>query len=242
MSKKSCWCCLILYLAIFGSFCGLEIDTFVEDLPFFQWTTFLLFFNVLFVLMLPPLVYAILYSIPSLWNRRTVRNTVLVANSIYFIFAILFSLYKSARNMDFDFYFFWYNLSVALSVLWKLYAPWLFVIVLCVVGFMFFQKAAFAPLVSEPLHQSPEEGLAAFCRDRARQPALPDDHGQTRSAALPSGFLYASFFSDRHLRTEYRDRYEAHMDVLQSNARKTTGHGNAFQYWETSSFSCSRRA
>ena len=175
MSNKTSWCCLILYLAIFGSYCGLEIDTFVEDLPLFQWSTCLLFFNVLFVLMLPPLVYALLYSIKTLWNRRAVRNTVLIVNSIYFIFAILFSLYKSARNMDFDFYFFWYNLSVALSVLWKLYAPWLFVIALCVAGFVFFQKTAFAPIVSI-LNKSPRKAWAIFAGVVVAQPAMPADH------------------------------------------------------------------
>ena len=175
MSNKTSWCCLILYLAIFGSYCGLEIDTVVEDLPLLQWSTCLLFFNVLFVLMLPPLVYALLYSIKPLWNRRAVRNAVLIVNSIYFIFALLFSLYKSARNMDFDFYFFWYNLSVALSVLWKLYAPWLFVIALCVAGFVFFQKIAFAPIVVDP-QQVAKKSLGYFCRGRGTQPAMPADH------------------------------------------------------------------
>ena len=63
--------------------------------------------------------------------------------------------------MDFDFYFFWYNLSVALSVLWKLYAPWLFVIALCVAGFVFFQKTAFAPIVAI-LNKSPRQAWTIF--------------------------------------------------------------------------------
>jgi hypothetical protein len=225
MSKKTCWYCFILYLAIFGSFCGLEINTIVEDLPFFQWTTFLLFFNVLFVLMLPPLVYSIFYSIPSLWNRRAVRNSVLIVNSVCFIFAILFSLYKSARHMDFDFYFFWYNLSVALSVLWKLYAPWLFVIALCVAGFVLFQKAAFAPIVSI-LNKSPKKAWPVFAGITVAS-LLCQLITVSTVRGSTAGFLYASFFSDRHLRTDYRERYEAHMGALQSKAVKTTGQGDA---------------
>ena len=224
MSKKTCWFCFIFYLAILASYCSLEIDTFVEDLPFFQANTFLLFFNVLFVLMIPPLVYAIVYSVPSLWNKRVLRNTILTANSVYVVFAILFAIYKCARNMDFDFYFFWYNLSVALSVLWKLYAPWLFVLVLCVAGFVFFQKAAFAPLVSM-LKKSPKRNWTVFATVvGASLLCQLVTVGAIRGSAV--GFLYASFFSDRHLRTEYRDRYEAHMDILKSNARKTVGQGN----------------
>ena len=224
MSKKTCWCCFILYLAIFGSYCGLEIDNFVEDLPFFQWSTLLLFFNILFVLMLPPLAYAIFRSIPSVWSRSVIRNTVLTANSIYVVFAILFSVYKCARNMDFDFYFFWYNLSVALSVLWKLYAPWLFVIVFCVVGFVFLQKAAFAPIVAM-LKKSPKKAWPVFAGIvSASLLCQLMTVGTVRGSAV--GFLYASFFSDRQLRTEYRDLYKTHIDVLKSSARKTVGQGN----------------
>ncbi|HTY61163.1 MAG TPA: sulfatase-like hydrolase/transferase [Acidobacteriota bacterium] len=225
MSKKTSWCCFIVYLAILGSYCGLEIDTFVEDLPFFQWNTFLIFFNVLFVLLVPPLVYALLNSRPSLWNRRGLRNTVLTANAVYFIFAILFSLYKSARHMDFDFYFFWYNIAVALSVLWKLYAPWLIVLVLCVVGFVIFQKAAFGPVVSI-LKKSPKKAWPIFVGITAASLfcQLITVHSVRGSTA---GFLYASFFSDRHLRNEYRDRYEAHMSVLRADGVKTTGKGDA---------------
>ena len=225
MSPKTTWSCFILYLAIFGSYCGLEIDTFVEDLPFFQWSTFLLFFNVLFVLMLPPLVYSILNSTPSLWKRRSIRNTVLTANSVYFIFAVLFSLYKSARNMDFDFYFFWYNFSVAVSVLWKLYAPWLFVIILCLVGFIFFQKAAFAPIVSalNGSRGKPWSVLAGIVAASLICQLITV--GTVRGSTV--GFLYASFLSDRHLRTDYRALYETHMAALRSNTVKITGKGDA---------------
>jgi hypothetical protein len=225
MSNKTSWCCLILYLAIFGSYCGLEIDTVVEDLPLFQWSTYILFFNVLFVLMLPPLVYALLYSIKPLWSRRAVRNTVIIVNSIYFIFALLLSLYKSARNMDFDFYFFWYNLSVALSVLWKLYAPWLFVIALCVAGFVFFQKTAFSPIVAV-LNKSPRKAWAIFTGVVVLSLLCQLITIRTVRGSA-AGFLYASFFSDRHLRNDYRERYETHMAVLQSNGHKTVGQGNA---------------
>lgn len=48
MKNKMRWILFSLYLAVLGSYCGLEIDTLVEDLPFFQISTLILFTNVLF--------------------------------------------------------------------------------------------------------------------------------------------------------------------------------------------------
>lgn len=225
MSKKVSWWCFILYMAIFGSFCGLEVDTFVEDLPFFQASTFLLLFNVLFVLLLPPLIYALLVSIPSLWNKRAVRNLILILNSIYFHFAILFLLYKSARDMDFDFYFFWYNLTVALSVLWKLFAPWLFVLAISVAFFAFYQKHAFAPIVSM-LRKRPGKAWAIFAGIVVASGLcqLITIHSVRGSTA---GFFYASFLSDRRLRTDYRQLYDAHITALRSKALDAADRGDA---------------
>ena len=224
MSKKASWFLCILYLAIFGSFCGLEIDTFVEDLPFFRFSTFLIFFNVLFVLLLPPLVYALFSSIRPLWSRRVIRTGILILNSIYFHFAILFLLYKAVRDMDFDFYFFWYNLTVALSVLWKLYAPWLIVLAFSIVLFVFLQKAAFAPVVAI-LHKHGGKAWIIFAGIAVA--SILCQLATIRSVrGSTAGFLYASFFSDRHLRTDYRKLYSDHMATLQANEFKTAGKGD----------------
>ena len=56
MSKKVRWWLFILYLALFGSYCGLEIDTFVADTPFFRLDTLLLFINVLWIMLVPPIL------------------------------------------------------------------------------------------------------------------------------------------------------------------------------------------
>jgi hypothetical protein len=212
LSSKTCWCLFILYLAIWGSFCGLEIDTFVEDLPFFQMSTLLLFFDVLFVLLLPPLIYAFFASKESLWKRRGFRVSVLTLNSVYFHLVILFLLYKAVRDMDFDFYFFWYNLTVALSVLWRLFAPWLVVIALSVAAFAYFQKYAFAPVL-RILHKFPGKAwmlLAGVTTASlvCQLGTIPSIRGST------AGFLYASFFSDRQLRTDYRKLYGEYMAFL----------------------------
>ena len=100
----------MLYLAIFGSYCGLEIDTFVEDLPFFQPYTFLLFLNVLFVLLVPVFLYAAVSQITIFQKYRALKAPVLFFNSLFIHFVILLAIYKSVRNADFDFFFFWLNI------------------------------------------------------------------------------------------------------------------------------------
>ena len=215
---KSRWYFFIFYLALFGSFCGLEIDTFKADLPFFQISTFFLLFNVLFVLLVPPLSYALFSSIRIFWQNRFARTCVLILNAVYFYFVALLAIYKSVRKIDFDFYLFWYNTADALPVLWKLYAPWLFAIVFSMIGFIFLQKPAFSPLMTF-LRRSPRKrGLvltALFASSLACQVLTIS----TVRGSL-TGFLYASFMSDRRLRSDYHELYRKHIDTLLSESAR----------------------
>ena len=114
MSNKTCRWLFVLYLAIAGSYCGLEIDTFLGDTPFFRIGTLLLFCNVLCVMLVPPIVCALFASIRCVWTNRAFRGILLVLNALYFLCAIFLALYKWARKIDFDFYFLWYNTADAL--------------------------------------------------------------------------------------------------------------------------------
>ncbi len=216
---KGRWYFFAFYLALFGSFCGLEIDTFKADLPFFQVSTFLLLFNVLFVLLVPPLIYAFFSSIRAFWQNRVARTAILILNAVYFHFVALLAIYKSARKIDFDFYFFWYNAADALPVLWKLFAPWLFAITFSMIAFVFLQKPAFTPLVTF-LSKSPRKRgfvlTAIFVSSLACQLL-------TISTVRGSmtGFLYASFMSDRRLRSDYHELYQKHIETLMSENSRT---------------------
>ena len=190
---------LLLYLALAGSFCGLEIDTFVSDLPFFQVSTLLLFVNVLGVMAVPPLLY-------GFFSSRRRRWIILVLNTLYFHAAAFLAIYKSARKIDFDFYFFWYNTADALPVLWKIYAPWFFVLALTLAGFVFLQKPAFTPLAGKKFLLLGILGASALCQAATLS--------TVRGSA--AGFLYASFFSDRRLREDYRKFYGRHIAALRS--------------------------
>ncbi len=208
-------------MAIFGSFCGLEIDTFVEDLPFFQWSTLLLFLNVLFVLLLPLIAYALLSLVSSLWENRAFRFGILFLNSIYIHFVILLAIYKAERNIDFDFFFFWHNISVAMSVLWKLYAPGLLTLTLSIIIVTFLQIPTFSPVIAI-LRKSPRNAwtilFVIFTSSLICQALTLDKiRGST------SGFLYASFLSDRTLRVNYRDMYQQYIANLRSNELETSG-------------------
>ncbi len=208
-------------MAIFGSFCGLEIDTFVEDLPFLQLSTLLLFLNVLFVLLLPLIVCALLSLFRSLWENRAFRIGILFLNSIYIHFVILLAIYKAGRNIDFDFFFFWHNISVAMSVLWKLYAPGLLALALSIIIVTFLQIPTFSPLMAL-LHKSPRKTwtvlILIFLSSLICQTLTLDKiRGST------SGFLYASFLSDRTLRNNYRDMYQDHIANLRSNELEING-------------------
>jgi len=224
MSNKTRWSFFIFYMAIFGSFCGLEIDTFVEDLPFFQISTLLLFINVLFVLLLPLLVYAVCSQLPLLRENRLIKAVILFLNSIYIHFIILLAIYKSMRDMDFDFFFLWHNISVALSVLWKLYAPWLFALVLSIAFFILLQILAFSPVINV-LRKFPRKSWGIFIllfisSILCQLFTLDTIRGST------SGFVYANFLSDRTLRNNYRDLYQDHIESLRSGNIEPTGSEN----------------
>lgn len=224
MSKKIQWSLFILFLAIFGSYCGLEIDTFVGDLPFFQFRTLLLFINVVSILLLPVLICALLASNPSLWARRRRRIPILTLSALYFYFAIFLALYKSIRKMDFDFYFFWYNTADTLPVLWKLFAPWIPVAMLLIAAFVAFQKDIFAPVLLG-LRKSPRKvGLClAAIMLLSLGCQLATLHSIRGSAA---GFLYSSFLSDRRLRDDYGALYQKHIAALQNDAPEKTAQFN----------------
>jgi hypothetical protein len=221
MLKKTHWFLFILYLAIWGSYCGLEVNTFVEDLPFFHATTFLIFLNALFVLLVPLLLYSISVLIRPLSSRRTVRTGVLIFNSIYFHLAILFSIYKADRHVDFDFYFFWYNLSVALSVLWKLFAPWLFALAITITIFIFIQKAAFSPAI-EILKKSRKAWIFILVLTISSIVCQLATIRIVRSSA--AGFLYTNFLANRYLKNEYRELYNKYITDLQSKKPKAGEH------------------
>lgn len=218
---RTSWCCFIFYLALIGSFYGLEIDTYLGDTPFFQTGTLLLFINVLFVMLLPPMLYAFVASIRPIWENRIARISFLVINSIYFHYAAFLLVYKSVRRMDFDFYFLWYNTADALPALWKLYAPWFPIVILSIIAFVFFQKSAFSPVIYG-LRNSPRKTflipstiiiLSLLCQ-------ISTIHEIRGSAA---GFLYTSFFSDRQLRSDYHKFYREHITALRADAPKGNG-------------------
>lgn len=211
-------------MALFGSFCGLEIDTFLGDLPFFQISTLLLLVNVLSIMLVPLMTYMAAASAQRLWANRAAKTGILVLNAMYFHLVAFLLLYKAARGIDFDFYFFWYNMSDALPVLWKLYAPWFPAVVLSVAGFIFLQKPAFSPIMNAVKRAPRKAGLflmaifacSVFCQ-------CATFHAIRGSTA---GFLYASFFSNRNLRSDYRKLYREHIEARRSDAPRTANQGN----------------
>ena len=208
-------CFFIIYLALFGSYCGLEVDTFVADTPFFRMDTLLLFFNVLWILMIPPALYTAASSIRHLQTNRIARFVVLFLSSVYFHFAIFLAVYKSVRRIDFDFYFLWYNTADALPTMWKLFAPWFPAVILSILAFTFFQVPAFGPLING-LKRSPYRTgipliglflISAGCQIATLRSIRGSD----------SGFLYSSFFSDRRLRDDYTSFYRSNIDAVRSD-------------------------
>jgi hypothetical protein len=214
MNKKLAWGFFGLYLALFGSYCGLELDTYVTDLPFFQASTLVLFLNILCVVLAPVAVYLLFASIPRLWRRRAVRVAVRTLGAVYFHFILFLAVYKSVRKVDFDFYFMWYNLADTLPALWKLFAPWFPVVLLLIALFALFQKHAYAPLVRRLEHapRSLALGLGGVIALSALSQAMTID--SVRGSA--SGFVYSSFLSDRSLRDEYAALYGRHIERLRS--------------------------
>lgn len=81
MSKRLEWGLLGLYLVLFGIYCGLELDTFVADLPFFQVSTLILFVNILCVVLAPVALYLLFASLPGIWRRRGGPHRRLYAHS-----------------------------------------------------------------------------------------------------------------------------------------------------------------
>lgn len=197
---------LVVYLALAGSLCGLEIDTYVVDLPFFNMSTLLLFINVLGIMLVPPLLYL-------LFRQTRTKRLVLVFNTVYFLAAAFLALYKSVRKVDFDFYFFWYNTADALPALWKIYAVWFPVAALAAVGFVLLQKPAFSPLA-----KSRSWLVGLFAASVLCQAATISD---IRGSA--AGFVYSSFFSDRRLREDYRRLYAGHIAELRSGPTAKAG-------------------
>jgi arylsulfatase A-like enzyme len=215
VNKKVSYALLILCLAILGSYCGLEIDSFVEDLPFFQISTLLLFINVLCVLLIPLLLYVLSTRINLLRKNRAVKAAILMFNSFYFHLAVLLALYKTVRHMEFDFNFFWYNISVAWSVLWKLFAPWLVLIFVSLIAFVFLQRIIFEPVIQLFKKCSWKAGFVLGMIVIAGLVCQYSTIASIRGSA--AGFLYASFFSDRQLRTEYHNLYKEHLRKLEAN-------------------------
>jgi hypothetical protein len=219
-SKISRWS-FILYLALAGSYCGLELDTFLGDTPFFQIGTLVLFFNVLCVVLVPPIIYALFASVPALWRHRFFRIVVPVLNAVYLLVVSFLAIYKSVRKIDFDFYFFWYNTADALPALWKLYAPFFPVVILTMIAFVFFQKPAFSPIVSSlkaaRKRTWPILGVLFSFSILCQLVTVHTLRGST------AGFLYASFFSDRQLRNDYGDLYRKHIASLRSEAPVAVG-------------------
>lgn len=217
----------VLYLAIWGSYCGVEIDTFVEDLPFFQISTLLIFINVVFIILIPPILYWLCARIPRRVGKY-LMPAVLILNSFYIHLAVLLAIYKSGRHMDFDFNYFWYNLSVAWSVLWKLFAPWLVVIFLSLTILAFLQPLIFdfaAQILKKFSKFSWRGGLALGLAITACALCQCFTIESVRSSA--AGFMYASFFSDHRLRNEYRNLYANHLKELQTNGVQGTENGDA---------------
>jgi len=213
--KKSQWLFFGLYLALFGSFCGLEMDTFMSDLPLSQVSTFLLLTNVLFVMLVPPLCYAFSASIRSFWKNRAAMAGVLILNAIYVHIVAFLAIYKSVRGLDFDFNFLWYNTEDALPVLWRLYAPWLFVLLFSMAAFVFLQKPAFSPIVALLRKTRWRGGLvliAVFMSSLLCQ--LLTIQTIRGSAA---GFVYANFLSDHRVRSDYHEFYRKHIDQLRTD-------------------------
>jgi arylsulfatase A-like enzyme len=221
---KTHWFFFAIYLALLGSFCGLEVDTFVQDLPFFQVSTFLLLANVFFVLLVPPLSYALFASMRSFWRHRAARSAVLILNAIYIHMALFLAIYKSDRKLDFDFNFLWFNTGDALPVLWKIYAPWLFVVFFSIVAFVFLQKPAFSPVMALMAKSRRKAGIvlaalfltSVFCQ-------VLTIHSVRGSAA---GFVYANFLSDRRVRSDYHAMYRAHIDQLRSESPRAYSKGH----------------
>jgi arylsulfatase A-like enzyme len=221
MSKKIRWCLFIVYLALFGSYCGLEIDTFVADTPLLRLDTLVLFVNVLWILLVPPILVATLASIRPVWGNRTAKYAFLFLSAVYFHFVAFLAVYKSLRKIDFDFYFLWYNTADALPTLWKLFAPWFPAVILSITVFILFQARGFAPLLAGYRKSPRRTGLLLLLLFLFSAGCQLATIRRTRGSA--AGFLYASFFSDRRLRNDYTELYRRHITTVCAETPKANG-------------------
>ncbi|MDR1726616.1 MAG: sulfatase-like hydrolase/transferase [Acidobacteriota bacterium] len=220
MRKNLPWALFALYLTLAGSYWGLELDSFVGDLPFFRLGTLLLAADVFFVPLLPLFFYVLTASAPALPRRRALLAAVRGLNALYLLLVIFFAVYKSVRRQDFDFYFFWYNADDALPVIWKLFAPWIPVVLLAGAALFLVQKNGFEP-VSRLFRRSPRKAwtaaaVALACCLACQAATLRSLRG---SAA---GFVYSNFLSDRTLRDDYRALYEKHVAALEEAPPRAT--------------------
>jgi hypothetical protein len=221
MNRKTGWYFLVLYLAILGSFCGLEIDTYNGDLPFFKSSTLLLFLNVLVVILLPPVLYILCNTIRQLRTNWFFRSGILFLNAIYFHLVAFLLLYKAVRKMDFDFYFFWYNSADALPALWKLFAPWFPVFALSMAAFMFIQRSAFSPVIEKLGKSTRKTGL--LLATAAGLSLLCQFATLDTVRASTAGFVYTSFLTNRQIRNGYREQYRQHVWALESDTPGSFG-------------------
>ena len=213
------WICFVIYLAIAGSYLGLEIDSFVGDLPFFQTETLLLFINILAIPLLP-LLFPLFTGYFHRRQNRRFTYAMAVLGAIYLLWIVLLAIYKSVCRVDFDFYFFWYNAGDALPVIRKLFAPWIPAILIFGAILVYVQKSAFAPAM-QWARKSPKKAqmiiLTVFVCSCICQAATLQS---IRGSAM--GFVYTSFLSDRRLRDDYISLYARHIEALKENPPQTT--------------------
>lgn len=219
--KKTGWLLLILYLALWGSFCGLEVDSFVGDLPIFQASTFILFLNVLPILLIPPAFYTVFSLIPPLRRSRAAETALLALSSVYVHGMSFLLLYKAVRKIDFDFYFLWYNTADALPAVWKLYAPWVPAALVSMAVLFFVQRAAFPRFAAFVLASPSIRGGALAIVLSASIVSQVVTIDSIRGSA--AGFLYSSFLSDRRLRDDYRALYLKHIETLRASRPEPGG-------------------
>ena len=215
---------VILYLAILGSYWGLEIDSFIGDLPFFQFHTLLLFINVIFVPLLPLFFYVCAASIPRLWPNHVVRIAVLMMSTFYMLVIIFLALYRSVRHIDFDFYFLWYNREDVLPVIWKIFAPWIPVVVILAIALLLVQKSTSTHAMRWFRYSSGKAWtittVLLVCSILCQATSL---HAVRGSA---SGFIYTNFLSDRKIRDDYHELYTKHIAALGKDLPQSTAEFN----------------
>jgi len=217
------WIGFILYLAIAGSYIGLEIDSYMGDLPFFRLNVLLLFVNVLFIPFIPPILHSLPECFSGLRNRAC-RAIILILNTLYLEIVFFIALYKSIRKMDFDFYFLWYNTEDVLPVIWKIFAPGIPIVVFLTVALFLFQKSMFAP-ASRWFRRRSGKALTItaaviICGIVCQSATLRAVRGSV------VGFIYANFISDCGIRDAYEDLYQNHIAALKEDLPQKTDRFN----------------